>query len=325
MNVGRFVPSTNMYLWRGTYSDRKGRSFAGWRRSWRQARRLTKCEVAVPSTCLRSFLKQLMPLKSTYSITVTPCNTMDVILHIVSYATPTALLTVGLAPSLLPMAFKPLPVVLSGLFSALVSHFYPAPRSDNLFTLFHWIMWSLSCIWLIVLREWCGILLNINLTGYRLAFTDFFILFGNPSWTVILLTLPTITFLGAVFRRIIGHDDDDLGIFGKLVHTFGCGIKCVWLGCCEFAKKVHEGMIAGLSQCSSDVKDGVSTTDSPPCYTASLHYTSKQLLLISYFARSHALTKHLHTTTGNLILWFDLCVIPLLLYNDFESICLSST
>jgi len=79
---------------------------------------------------------------------------IDVILHIASYATPTALLTVGLAPALLPTAFKPLPIVVSGLFSAVVPHFYPTPNADDLFTLFHWIIWSLSCSWLIVLREW---------------------------------------------------------------------------------------------------------------------------------------------------------------------------
>ena len=189
---------------------------------------------------------------------------MDVILHIVSYAIPTALITVGLAPSLLPAAFKPLPIVLSALFSAVVPHFYPASNKDDLFTFFHWIIWSLSCIWLIVLREWCCILLNItNLTGYCSAFTDFSVLFGDPSWMVILLTLSTITFLGAVFRRIIGHNNDDLGIFGQLIN----GVKYVWWGCQEFVKKVHEGMIRGLLRCSSDVRDD--TAGSPSCYMVS--------------------------------------------------------
>ncbi|KIM72298.1 hypothetical protein PILCRDRAFT_742766 [Piloderma croceum F 1598] len=78
---------------------------------------------------------------------------MNVILHIASYATPTALLTVGVAPTLLPTVIKVLPVVLSGLFSALIPHFHPAPNHDDLFTLFHCTIWSLSCYWLILLRE----------------------------------------------------------------------------------------------------------------------------------------------------------------------------
>jgi hypothetical protein len=79
---------------------------------------------------------------------------MNIILHIASYATPTTLLIVGLAPALLPTTFKPIPVVLSGLFSVLITHFHPAPNQDDLFTLFHCIIWSLSWYWLIVLREW---------------------------------------------------------------------------------------------------------------------------------------------------------------------------
>ncbi|KIM75948.1 hypothetical protein PILCRDRAFT_826785 [Piloderma croceum F 1598] len=180
---------------------------------------------------------------------------MNVILHIASYATPAALLTVGLAPTLLPTVIKALPVVLSGLFSALIPHFHPAPNHDDLFTFFHWIIWSLSCYWLILL-----------------PFTDVFVLFDNPSWTIIFLTLPTLTFLGAIFRCIIGHDDNDLGIFGKLVRAFGklvCGIDCVSLGFRDFAKSVHKGAMDGLSQCScSDAGDGDEvSTASPPCYT----------------------------------------------------------
>jgi len=171
---------------------------------------------------------------------------MNVILHIASYATPTALLTVGLAPTLLPTAFKPLPIMLSGLFSAVVPHFYPAPNNDDLFTLFHWIIWLLSCWWLVVL-----------------PFADVFVLLDNPSWTIILLTLPTVMFLGAIFRRIIGHNDNDLGIFGKLVRA----IECVSLGCCVFVKKAHEGVMEGLSQCSCSDGDEVPTASSPPCYT----------------------------------------------------------
>jgi len=161
---------------------------------------------------------------------------MNVILHIASYTTPTALLMVGLAPTLLSTAFKPLLIVLSGLFSAIVPHFCPAPNNDDLFTLFHWIIWLLSCCWLVVL-----------------PFADVSVLLDNPSWTIILLTLPSIMFLGAIFRRIIGHDDDDLGIFGKLIRA----IKCISLGCCVFVKKIHEGAMEGLSLCScSDAREG---------------------------------------------------------------------
>lgn len=165
--------------------------------------------------------------------------------------------------------------------------------------------------------------MNINLTGYHLAFADASVLLHNPSWTIILLTLPTTMFLGAIFRHITGHDNNDLGIFGKLVRAFGklvCAIEYVWLGCCVFVKKVHEGTIEGLLQCScSDARDGdeVSTVSSPPCYTVSPHYISKRLLLISHFTRLLALTKHLRATTENLTLWLDL-----LLYNDFEVVIL---
>ena len=116
---------------------------------------------------------------------------MDVILHIVSYATPTALLTVGLAPSLLPTAFKPLPIILLGLFSAVIPHFYPAPNSNDLFMFSHWIMWSLSCIWLIVLHEWCGILLNINLTGIvQRSLTSLSYLATHHEWSSFLHCQP---------------------------------------------------------------------------------------------------------------------------------------
>jgi hypothetical protein len=117
--------------------------------------------------------------------------------------------------------------------------------------------------------------------GYRLAFADVFVLFDNPSWTIIFLTLPTVMFLGAIFRRIIGHDNNNLGIFGKLVRAFSKlvrAIQCFSLGCCDFAKKAHEGVMDGLSRCScSDARDGdeVSTASSPPCYTVSPHYISK--------------------------------------------------
>ena len=269
---------------------------------------LTECKVAVPSMS-RNFEGSKPAECCPYNqLTLSTSTPMNVILHIASYSTPTALLAVGLAPTLLPTTFKPLAIVFSGLFSAVVPHLYPAPNNDDLFTLFHWIIWSFSCCWLVALREWSEILLNINLTGYRLAFADVFVLLDNPSWTIILLTLTTIMFLGAIFQRIIGHNDNKLGIFGKLVRA----IKCVSLGCCVFVKGVHESAMEGLSQCScSDARDGdeVSMTSSPPCYTVSPHYISKQLLLISHFARLLVLTKHLHATTGNLILWFDLRVM----------------
>ena len=132
--------------------------------------------------------------------------------------------------------------------------------------------------------------LNINLMGYHLAFANISVLLDNPSWTIIILTLPTIIFLGVIFRCVIGHDDNDLGIFGKLI----CAIKCILLGCCDFAKGVHKGAVKGLSRCScsdvrdSDVRDSdepeVPIASSPPCYKVSLHYLSKQVLLISHFA-----------------------------------------
>ena len=79
---------------------------------------------------------------------------MNIILHIISYATPAALLTVGLAPSLLPSVYKPLLILLSALISILIPHFHPAPNNDEISTLFHWIIWLLSCCWLVVLRKW---------------------------------------------------------------------------------------------------------------------------------------------------------------------------
>ena len=127
--------------------------------------------------------------------------------------------------------------------------------------------------------------LNINLMGYHLAFADISVLLDNPSWTIIILTLPTIIFFGVIFQCVIGHDDNDLGIFGKLI----CAIKCILLGCCDFTKGVHKGAVKGLSRCScSDVRDSdeleVPIASSPPCYKVSPHYLSKQVLLISHLA-----------------------------------------
>ena len=94
--------------------------------------------------------------------------------------------------------------------------------------------------------------LNINLMGYHLAFADISVLLDNPSWTKIILALPTIILFGAIFQCIIGHDDNDLGIFGKLI----CAIKCILLGCCDFAREVYKGAVRGLSRCScSDVRN----------------------------------------------------------------------
>ena len=31
-----------------------------------------------------------------------------------------------------------------------VTHFHPAPNDENLFRLFHWVIWSLSCCWSII-------------------------------------------------------------------------------------------------------------------------------------------------------------------------------
>ena len=127
--------------------------------------------------------------------------------------------------------------------------------------------------------------LNINLIGYHLAFANISVLLDNPSWTIIILTLPTIIFFGVIFRCVIGHDNNDLGIFGKLI----CAIKCILLGCCDFAKGVHKGAVKGLSRCScSDVRDSdepeVPIASSPPCYKVGPHYLSKQILLISHLA-----------------------------------------
>ena len=126
--------------------------------------------------------------------------------------------------------------------------------------------------------------------GYYLAFADISVLLDNPSWTIIILPLPTIIFFGAIFRHIIGHDNNNLGIFGKLI----CAVECILLGCCDFVKGVHRGAVKGLSRCScsdvrdSDVRDSdepeVPIASSPPCYKVSPYYLSKQVLLISHLA-----------------------------------------
>ena len=84
---------------------------------------------------------------------------MHVFLHIIFYATSMALLTVGLAPTI-PVAYRPLPILLAGLFSVAIPHFHPTPNNDNMFTLFNLIIWLFSCCWLIVYREWSIFLLS---------------------------------------------------------------------------------------------------------------------------------------------------------------------
>ena len=128
--------------------------------------------------------------------------------------------------------------------------------------------------------------LNINLMDYHLAFANISVLLDNPSWTKIILTLPTIILFGVIFQCIIGHDGNDLGIFGKLI----CAIKCVLLGCCDFAREVYKGAVRGLSRCScSDVRNSdVRYTCCSPHYhlisveiyfSGSNHYTSTGIVV----------------------------------------------
>jgi hypothetical protein len=127
--------------------------------------------------------------------------------------------------------------------------------------------------------------------------------------------LSTLLLLGAIFRCIVGHDNGDLGIFGKCIHIIKTAVKCVSLGFCDVAKEVHKGSMKGLSKCSPNVRDSdtISAPSPPPCYTVSPQYISEQFLFISHFVRSNALMKCLLIIMGNLILWFNFRLIPLLM------------
>ena len=130
-------------------------------------------------------------------------------------------------------------------------------------------------------------LLNINLTSHHLAFPDIIMLLDDPPWTILLLT-PTILFLGEVFQCIVGHDNDDLGVFGKF-NCFICatwkGCCVVWEGCCIVVKDTHKAVIRGCAHLEAGEREEEnSIVVSPPCYSVSLHYIYIQVtLLISHF------------------------------------------